>query len=141
MIVKQAHNWLLPSLAALVLWGVWAFLPKIALETLSIPSLIFYEQIGELLIVIPILFHLKGKLEKNKQGIAIAACTSFISTIAIAAYYYALQLGPVGTISTLTAMYPVVVLILARIFLKDKINRIQCLAIGLAMVSIYLLAG
>ncbi|MFH1158863.1 MAG: DMT family transporter [Pseudomonadota bacterium] len=139
--IKLKNNWLLPSLGALVLWGVSAFLPKLALQRLSLPGVLFYDAVGSMLVAMLILFFMQGKLERDKKGIAIAFCISGISILAAILYYYALRLGPVATIVTITAMTPVVTLILARVFLRDKINRIQLLAIGMAMVAIALLAG
>lgn len=136
---KSRNNLLLQSLGALILWGIAAALPKIALQKLPMESVLFYGAAGNMLVALPILFFLKGRLEKEKKGIAIAACTSGLGFFSIILYYHAIQLGSVATIVTITAMYPVVTLILARIFLKDKINRLQFLAICMAIVAIVLL--
>lgn len=135
------NNWLLPSVAGLLLWGGWSFLPKLAMRTISPHSVLFYEAVGDVIFVaLPIFFFLKGKLQTNREGVTLAACSSSISLVSLLIYYYALRVGPVATISTIGAMYPVVALILARIFLQEKINRLQCLAIVMALTSIYLLA-
>ncbi len=132
---------LFAPLAALVLWGFWAFLPKLAMQSLPPHSVIFYEALGGLFVTMPLLFFIKGELVRDKKGISIVACGSSLSIIAILCYYTALRLGPVATVSTITAMYPVVGVALARIFLKEKMNRVQLLAAVMAMVAIYLLAG
>ena len=137
--IKLKNNWLLPSLGALVLWGISLFLPKMALQRLSIESVLFYDAIGCMIVALLILFFLRGKLEKDKKGIVIAACTSGMGIFSAILYFYALRLGPVATIVTITAMSPIVTLILARVFLKNKINRIQILAIGMAIMAITLL--
>ncbi len=132
---------LLPSLAALVLWGLWAFLPKLALQTMPPQSVIFYEAVGNMLVAMPIFFYLKRRLIKNKKGILLTAFSSGISMVAILAFYYALRLGPVATIVTVTAMYPIVGLTLARIFLKESMNSTQLFAVVMAMAAVGLLAG
>jgi drug/metabolite transporter (DMT)-like permease len=140
--IKLRNDWrLLPSLAAMVLWGLWAFLPKLAMQTMSPQSVIFYEALGNILVAVPIFFFLKRKLIVDKKGITLTACSSAISMVAILTYYYALRLGPVATIVTVTAMYPIIGLALARIFLKEKMNRIQLLAVAMAMAAVGLLAG
>ena len=127
---------------ALLLWGLWAFLPKLAMnQNMNPHSVIFYEAIGGWCTVMPLLFFTKGKLVRDKKAIATVFCGASFSLIAILCYYTALNIGPVATVSTITAMYPVVVVALARIFLKEKMNRRQLAAAGLAMVAIYLLAG
>ncbi|MBI3441166.1 MAG: DMT family transporter [Proteobacteria bacterium] len=141
MIIKLNNSWLLFSLGTLLFWGGWSFLPKIALQILSPDGLLFYEAVGGLLASLPVLFFLNGKLEKDRKGIIITACTSSLNIVAILAYFYALRLGPVATIVTMTAMYPVITLALARIFLRERMNRLQLLATTMALAAIVLLAG
>lgn len=111
------------------------------MQSLSPANVILYEALGGLLVVMPLLYFIKGKLVRDVKAISIIGCGSSISIIAILCYYSALQLGPVATVSTIGAMYPIVGVALARIFFKEKMNRVQLFAAALAMVSIYLLAG
>lgn len=141
MIEKLKANKFLPPLAALILWGFWAFLPKMAMQSLPPHSVLFYEALGGLMVTMPLMFSIKGKLSTDKIGIGIVLCGSSFSIVAILCYYYALRIGPVATVSTITAMYPVVGIALARIFLKEKMNKRQWCAAGMAMVAVYLLAG
>lgn len=131
----------LAPLAALVLWGFWAFLPKLAMQGLPPHSVIFYEAMGGLIVTLPLLFFIQGRLVRDVRGIGIVACGSSISLVAILCYYSALKIGPVATVTTISAMYPAVGIALARIFLKEKMNRMQWLAAALAMLAIYLLAA
>ena len=141
MITRLKASGLLAPLTALLLWGFWAFLPKLAMQSMHPHSVIFYEALGGLCTVMPLLFFIKGKLVRDKKAISIVFCGSSFSIIAILCYYTALNIGPVATVSTITAMYPIVVVALARIFLKEKMNRLQLVAAAMAMVAIYLLAG
>jgi len=142
VITKLKSSALFAPLTALVLWGFWAFLPKLAMQHSMEPhSVIFYEALGGLFVTIPLMFFIKGKLVRDKKGIGIVCCGSSLSIVGILCYYTALKIGPVATVSTITAMYPLVGMALARIFLKEKMNRLQFVAAGMAMVAIYLLAG
>lgn len=138
--MEGGARWAWPALGAMLLWGVWGFLPKIAVQALPPPSVVFYESVGSLCVALPVMLFLRGRLERSPQGIALMACTSIVSTVAILCYFLALRTGPVGTIVTLTAMYPVVSLLLARVLLKESINRRQGFAIILAMAALYLLS-
>jgi len=129
------------AVAALLLWGLSSFLPKMAMQTMSPHSVIFYEAIGNMLVVIPVLFFLKGKLVRNVRGIKLTAYASCFSIIAILSYFTALRLGTVATIVTITAMYPVIVLVLAWVLLGERMNRLQMLAAVMALAAIGLLAG
>ncbi len=142
MIKKLTASSLFAPLTALVLWGFWAFLPKLAMRQSMAPhSVIFYEALGGLFVTIPLMFFIKGKLVRDKKGIGMVCFSSGMSIIGVLCYYSALKIGPVATVSTITAMYPLVGIGLARIFLKEKMNRLQLVAAGMAMVAIYLLAG
>lgn len=133
--------WLLPAVGAMLVWGLWAFLPKIALQSMQPHSVIFYEAFGSLCVSMPVLFfHLKGKLQKDVQALAIISLSSALTVTAIMCYFYALKHGPVAVVVTMTAMYPVISLVLARIFYKERINRVQMIAVAMAMLSIVLLA-
>lgn len=133
-------GWLLPSVAAMLVWGLWAFLPKIALGTLSPHNVIFYESLGGLCVSLPILFFLKFRLEYEKKALGVLAMVSVLTVTAILCFFYALKSGPVAVIVTMTAMYPVICLVLARVFLNERVNRLQLAAIFMAVVAIFLLA-
>lgn len=134
-------RWLWLALGALLAWGFWSFLPKLALQSMPPHSVIFYEALGNLLVSIPVLIYLRGKLMWHNRTVPMAAFMSGITVCAFLMYFFALKNGPVATIVTLTALYPVVVILLARIFLKEKLNRLQWLAVALAVAAAVLLAG
>jgi len=104
-------------------------------------SVVFYEALGNLVIAVAVLTFLRGRLARNRRGICMSAFISSITVGAFLLYFFALHHGPVATVVTLTALYPIVVLIMARVFLKERLNKIQMLSVALAICSIYLLAG
>ena len=133
-------HWLLPAVGALLVWGFWAFLPKMALQTLQPHSVIMYESFGNMLVALPILVQQRFKLEWNRRGVSIVAASSILTVCAILSYFYALHHGPVSIIVTLSAMYPIISLVLAGIFLHERLNKIQYAAVVAAMLSVLLLA-
>jgi transporter family protein len=138
---KLTNKAFLPALAAMVLWGISCWLPKLAMQGMEPHSVIFYEALGNLIVVVPVLFFLKGKLEGGRAGISLTACSSCFSIVAIFCYFTALKLGTVAVVVTITALYPVIVLLLARIFLGEKMNIRQLSAVCMALVAVALLAG
>jgi transporter family protein len=137
---EKSENWLLPALGAMLVWGLWAFLPKVALQTMAPHSVIFYESLGNLCISLPVLVHLKFKLQHDRKALALIAAAGWLTVIAILSFFFALRHGPVPVIVTMTAMYPMIVVVLARVVLKERLNRIQKAAVGLAFIAILLLA-
>lgn len=140
MPTKPDKPWLPPTLAALCVWGVWAFLPKMALQSLPPHNVIFYEAIGNFIVTIPVLIWLKFKLSTDRTTVSYVAMTSVLTVCAILSYFTALNSGPVAVIATMTAMYPIISLVLARVVLKERVNKRQMLAIFMAMCAILLLA-
>jgi len=134
-------RWMWLAVGALVAWGFWSFLPKLALQSMQPHSVIFYEAIGNLITAVPVFIILRGRLTRSRVGISMSAFISAMTVGAFLLYFFALHHGPVATVVTLTALYPIVVLIMARVFLKEKLNKIQMASVALAICSIYLLAG
>ena len=55
-------------------------------------------------------------------------------------FMYAIREGKICIVAPLTALYPVVTLVLAMIFLKERINLVQLAGIILALVSVVLIS-
>lgn len=140
-LAPSATRWIWLAIGALVAWGFWSFLPKLALQSMKPHSVVFYESLGNLITAIPVFILLRGRLIRSRIGISISAFVSVMTVGAFLLYFFALHHGPVATVVTVTALYPIIVLLMARIFLKEKLNRIQMAAVALAVCSIYLLAG
>ena len=81
------------------------------------------------------------RLEKGRKEIGIISLATVFNVIALLLYFFALRHGPLSVIVTLTALYPVVSILLARVFLKETVSRVQALAIVLAMTGVALLAA
>lgn len=133
--------WLLPALATQLTWGIWAFIPKIALQDMGPNSVIFYAGLGNLILIVPFLWRKKFRLQVDRKGISITALASLCTFVMMLSFFYALQHGPVGVIATIAGLYPMITIILARIFLHEKINRMQALAILFALAAIYMLTA
>ncbi len=139
MITASDKKWIFPAIGAMLVWGFWAFLPKLALQTLQPHSIIFYEAVGNFLVAMPILAYLRFRLHFEKKIVALVGLSSALTALAILAYFIALHNGPVAVVVTMTAMYPVLCLVLARVFLKEKLNRTQFAAIAMSVVALLLL--
>lgn len=134
-------RWFWLSLGTLFAWGFWAFLPKLALQSMQPHSVLIYEALGNLIVAVPVLVYLRGRVIFHKHATPVAAGISVMTVGAFLLYFFALKNGPVATIVTFTALYPIVVILLARVFLKEKLNKLQWLAVALAISAAVLLAG
>jgi uncharacterized membrane protein len=133
--------WFAWSLLALVSWGVWAIIARAIGEALSPAQQQALSTLGMLpvIAILPLL----GKKEpaRNPQkGIGIALAAGILSCLGNVTYYEALNRGEkAATVVPLTAMYPLVTILLAVLLLRELLNRFQLGGIVLSLAAIYLL--
>jgi transporter family protein len=133
-------QWLTPALLAFVIWGFWAFLPKVATQYINVKSVIFFEVFGAMVIALIALISLDFKLQTDPRGVALAVIVGALGLGGSFAYVYAVTKGPVGIISVFTALYPIVTVLLAYFILQEPISVKQAVGIGFAIVAIVLLS-
>jgi transporter family protein len=133
-------RWLSFSLITIALFGVWGFVSTVITKEVSPLTVQVLSTIG--LLPVALILGFSQNLRKGTNfgaGIALAALTGVLGGSGNVALYKALQIGGEGSVVVpLTGMYPLVTVILARFLLKERLNRIQTLGIGLALVAIYL---
>ena len=127
-------------MAALVCWGLWAFFPKLALQRIAPASSVFYEAVGVVLTSVAVVALLGPRLEGNFEGALYAVMTGIFGTIGLYFFFSAVKTGPISVISSLTAMYPVVTVILAILVLHEHLNTRQIIGIILAVIAAGLLS-
>jgi bacterial/archaeal transporter family protein len=133
-------DWLFFSLLALACWGLWAFFPKIAVSYLNPKSAFIYEVFGGLLVGLGVFAFLSVDMHPDVRGVVPAMLTGVAGYLGLFFFLYAVQAGKVAPVASLTALYPVITLVLAMVFLKEKISPIQWMGMGLAVVSVVLIA-
>lgn len=133
--------WLAPTLITLCVWAIWAFLPKLALQSLPPTSVMFYQSLGSALVSLPIFAYLRFRVKFERRAVVTLACTALLSAVSLFCYFMALRHGPVAVVATLTALYPVICILLARTVLKEHINKQQLAAICMALASVALLTA
>ena len=134
-------EWGVYSLMALVVWGFWGFLPKIAVNSLDPKTAFIYEVMGGVATGVIVFFIFRPELAgAEMRGIIPSVLTGVAGYIGLLCFLYALRGGKVSVIAPLTALYPVVSLALAMIFLKERVSPIQLTGIVLAVVSVFLIS-
>ena len=134
-------RWLLWSLVALVSWGIWALLSKLIGDALSAAQSQALSTIG-LLPVMAVLASGKSgsRVSSSRRGIAPALAAGILSCLGNVAYYHALNMGgKAATVIPLTALYPLVTIVLALLLLKESLNTTQLAGIAISLAAIYLL--
>ena len=134
-------DWKLPAFGVFLAWGLWSFVPKLTVRYIDPRSAAVYEAIGALVVAIALLLAMQFRIQAHPTGIALAGLTGVLGLLGALSFLYAVDRGPVGLITMLSALYPVVTVVLAVIFLGESITPRQGVGMALALVSIVLIAG
>jgi len=132
-------QWLLPTFGAFVLWGLWSFFPKITTKYISPRSAILFEVLGGMLVAIIVLFSLKFKPDIHPKGVLLAISTGILGFAGAFCYLYAASKGPISLIAVVSALYPVIAIVLAVIFLNESISIKQGVGIVLGLGGMILI--
>ncbi len=133
-------NWLGLTLLAFIFWGLWGFFPKISSQYLNPKSIFIYEIIGNVIIAIIALFLMKFKVEFHNKGVAFALASGIAAALGTLFFLFAITKGKTSVVVTLTALYPLVTIILSYIFLKEQLGFKEIVGIISALIAIILLA-
>jgi bacterial/archaeal transporter family protein len=135
---------LILSLLTLAVWGVWGVFVKLALDTLPI---IYY--LGLYALVLPPLYfvyerHKKASgvkmLPKWSQPVMIAVVAAVIGQIGLLADTTAVSLGEAAIAFPLIASYPVIMILLAYVFLKERLSRRDLLMVAAVVAGILMVS-
>jgi transporter family protein len=136
-------GWMIFSMLAVLLWGIWAFVGKIASDGLKPQHMLAYSLIGYTTAV-PILLLWIGRdvfSPGNPRAVGLALLTGFISAAAGCSYYLALSKGEVSRIVVITSIYPVVTCLLSFWFLGETFSLSKIAGIILCLAGVALLVG
>ncbi|MGA8151870.1 MAG: DMT family transporter [Terriglobales bacterium] len=135
-------RWLAFSLLTILLWGAWGAVSKVASDGVDALTNQIFFTIG-LLPLIAVIWRsprLRGG-EQRRSGVAWAFLTGILGGTGNIAFFRALVLGGKASIVVpATALFPLVTVLLAVVFLRERLSRPQIFGLILALVAIYLLS-
>lgn len=132
--------WLIPAIACLVAWGISRFFPKLATQHIDPKSAFVYEVSGELIIALFMLASLGFKPSFHSKGTPLALLAGVFGGLGVYWYLVAAQRGGVSQLVSLTALYPIITVMLGVFLLNDPITAKQMLGIVLAIIAVILVA-
>jgi bacterial/archaeal transporter family protein len=135
------RQWLFPTFGAFILWGLWSFIPKITTRYITPKSAILFEVLGGIVVAAAVLISMRFKPDIHPVGIALALTTGILGFSGALLFLYAVSKGPVSLVAVLSALYPVITVLLSIMILKEAISMKQWLGIALGLVSMLLIAG
>lgn len=146
---KTEHSvprWLKWSLATIVLWGMWGLVSKVASAGMdaAMNQLLYTAGLAPLLLFVMILVRRResGHPRTGRvSGGVWAFLTGILGGIGNIAFFLALARGgKASVVAPVTALFPMVTVLLALAVLGERLSRRQWAGLGLAFVAIYLLS-
>jgi transporter family protein len=129
--------WFWYSVLAVLAWGAWAVLSKLASSEIPAESLQFLFTVGTLPVAVALLVARRFKVEPSPRGISFSVANGVVSAIGILALFAAFHSGGnTGVITVTTSLYPVITVALALLILHERLTRLQTLGLLLAAAAI-----
>jgi len=132
--------WLWYSLLTVLAWGIVGLLQKLSTNNISAESSLIWLVVGFLLIAPffypgPILFHYSG------ASLSYGILSGLLNALGAWALFAALKNGgKASVVAPLTALYPVVVIVLVPPILHEAVSLLQWIGVGCALVAVVLLS-
>jgi transporter family protein len=131
-------DWLIFSFIALFLWGLWGFLSKVTTHYVSPTSVYLYGSVGALLVSIFSMLFLGFRFELNPMGIPFGILAGILGASGAVFFFFAMKGGKASVVVAMTALYPLVTLLLSSLILKEHITLKQTLGIFFAIIAMAL---
>ncbi|MGA8938100.1 MAG: DMT family transporter [Acidobacteriaceae bacterium] len=145
--MRRCPAWLAWSLATILLWGTWGLVSKIASSGVDayMNQLLYTAGLAPLLIFVAWSVHKSRSKEDpaaRRAGVRWAFLTGILGGVGNIAFFQALVTGgKASVVAPVTALFPMVTVLLALVVLKERLGRTQWAGLALAFVAIYLLSA
>lgn len=139
----MAELWLPLAILAILMYGSSMVIQKKSLHELSVPSMILFSLLIAFPMFVAVLIYelINGELRNiGYDGIFIGLLGATFGQIGYYIYVEAAKRGPISIVGSATATYPVMVVIVAIIFLGELITTAQGIGVMLIMASIVTLS-
>ncbi len=136
-------RWLAFSLLTILVWGIWGAVSKVSSDAIDANTNQVFFTFGllPLILVVWRSSRTTATREGGKIGIILAFITGILGGTGNIAFFHALGIGGKASIvAPVTALFPLVTVILAVTLLRERIGTAQKIGLVLALVAIYLLS-
>lgn len=133
------QGWFTPSMLALFSFGFWGLFTKLSIDYIDFKSALVYQTIGVIIVAFIGLTLIDFKPATTPKGIWFAVLTGLSYGLGCLFYFIAASKGRMMTVVTLTALYPLVTILLSYFLFKETITLKKMLGISFAFVAIFLM--
>jgi drug/metabolite transporter (DMT)-like permease len=130
------------GLALLAALGFGAFL--VALHDASKPDALWgvlATRAGSVATLVVLTLAVRHRPEVHRSDVAVLTTVGVLDISADVLYAVASTVGLLSLVSTLSSLYPVATILLARIFLGERVNRIQLGGIAVALTGVGMMSA
>jgi transporter family protein len=135
------------ALVTIVLWGTWGLVSKIASAGMDayVNQLLYTAGLAPLLVFVAWTVHRRSAMEKREGrtlGVFWAFLTGILGGVGNIFFFQALIAGgKASVVAPVTALFPMITVMLALIILHERLGVRQWIGLALAFVAIYLLSA
>ncbi|MBS1266074.1 MAG: hypothetical protein MAG795_00039 [Candidatus Woesearchaeota archaeon] len=129
------------GLVAMICWGISLFVISQLSQELGWYFPVFYSKITALILIsVYVIITGRKLLFKEKQSITPLMLSGILMSIAFVSYGYGVTKGYTSIVAPVSAAYTGITVILARIFLKEKLKKTQFVGIAMILVALIILS-
>lgn len=141
--VFSMRDWFAFALLAFLVFGVWGLCAKVATNYISSQSVVLFGVVGSLLVGILyatfLIVTAEFRPELRPLGVAFAVLTGMTGTLGTLFMLYSLSRGgKASVVVPMTALYPVLTILLAAFILREGVTMKQALGMIFAILAIVL---
>jgi bacterial/archaeal transporter family protein len=126
-------GWILPAVVALVLWGVVGVLQKLGSNRLGANALLLWVTAGYI-VMLPVVLWRSESWTASPDAMLLGIIAGGVNGLGTWMLFRALEHGAKASVAVpLTALYPVVTVVLAFIFLSERLSLREWLGVALAV--------
>jgi len=131
-------TWIIPICITFVLWGIQGFVAKLTTQYINPMSALLYNIVGAFIVGIVILYLLNFSPQIHAKGIALAIFMGTLGILGALGMLYAMRQGKVSVVTVVSALYPLVSILLAYFILKEPVTLKEGVGIAFALVALVL---
>ena len=133
---------LLGGLALLLLWGVFGITSKLAIREVGL-QIVIWSQVASLALF-PLYFIFFKELLPLKittTGVGFALVSGLLGTSGALVLYLLLRDAPASVIIPISALYPIITVLLAAVFLQEALTLPRVAGVVLGAAAVWLLSS
>lgn len=127
------------SVVALVCWGLWGWLSKLATRNSSDSSIALWATVASLAPILAFALVTAGRGAALRPSWLVLGA-GLAAGVATVAFYAALSRGPASVVVPLTGMYVVIPALLGMVLLKEPLTLFRALGLLCAGLAVFFLS-